>query len=249
MANQFSRRNTVMHKIINIKERQSLADTLRLMSNGICLFLISLLVLLAAPQTHAARVSLRPPAHDVTVSLSPVDIQAFTPISATGSPVTFKTSQSVTGASFTTVWSFAVNGPNSADIGLTGISYDWSRFETFSLNIANNNESAWSFKASVSDGVNTATSATQSLAPSPASVFTAFNVDLLGLDLTAITSIFVTVSGDLPINGFDRTAEYTIATEPMIAAVPVPAATWLFGSALGLLFWVRKRQYPVSGAE
>jgi len=232
MTNQFSERNTMMRKIISIRERQSLADTFRVMSNGICLLSISLLMLIAAPQAHAA-----------AVSLGPADIQAFTQLSATGSPVTFKTSQSATGASFTTVWGFAVNGPNSADIGLTGIGYDWTGFDTFSLKILNNNESAWSFKASVSDGVNTATSATQSLAPNPAGVFTVFNVDLLSLDVTAITSIFVTVSENLPINGFDRTAEFTIAT------IPVPAATWLFASALGLLLWVRTRQYPASGTE
>jgi hypothetical protein len=204
------------------------------MSNRICLLSISLLVLLAAPQAHA-----------MTVSLSPADIQGFTPISATGSPVTFKTSESTTGASFTTAWTFDVLGQNSADIGLTGICYDWSGFDTFSLKIANNDESAWSFAASVFDGTNTAASATQSL--DPVSAFTALNVNLSGLNLTSINSIFVTVSEHLPVNGFDRTAEYSIAVA--VAAVPVPAATWLFGSALCLLLWVRKRAISVSGTE
>ena len=169
------------------------------------------------------------------VSLSPADIQNFSQIGSagTGSPLfTGKTSDTATGAGFTTLWGSGVNGVNSADIGETGLGLDWTGFDTFSLNIANDNENAWYFTISVSDGSNTVTSSSQ-LLPND-SIANLFSVDITSLDLTMIDSAFITVSADLPINEFDRTAEYTIST------VPVPAAAWLFGSALGLLGWVRR---------
>jgi len=166
------------------------------------------------------------------VSLSPADIQAFTQLSGSGSPVTFKTAQSATGASYTTLWSFAVTGAQSADIGLCCLGYDWSGKDTFALAIANHNESPWSFSVSVSDGAGTATSATQTLAPG--GIDTLFSVDISGLNLAAIQSVFVTVSAVLPINGIDRTAEYRITV------VPLPASAGFFVSALSLLVWMRR---------
>lgn len=169
----------------------------------------------------------------MVVSLSPASIKSFTQISATGSPATIKTSESPAGAGFTTVWGFAVSGVNSADIGASGLGLDWSGFDTFSLNVANDNENSWSFSVSVWDGATTATSTSQLLPNN--SLASLFSVDITGLNLSTINSVFVTVSAELPIDGNDRTAEYTIST------VPVPAAAWLFGSALGLLGWRRRR--------
>jgi len=183
------------------------------------------LALLVPLQAYATPVSV--------VSLSPADIQIFTQISATGSPVTIKTSDTTAGAGFTTVWSSSVTGVNSADVGTTGLGLDWSGFNTFALNIANDNENSWLFSISVSDGTTTVTSSGQTLPNN--SVASLFSVDITSLDLTMINSVFVTVGADLPINGFDRTAEYTIST------VPVPAAFWLFGSALGLLGWSKRK--------
>jgi len=173
-------------------------------------------------------------ANAMGVSFAATDIQSFSQISATGSPFTFKTGEFADGAGFVTLWSFMVTGTNSADIGLTGLGYDWSFFDTFSLNIANNNESTWAFSVSVSDSVGSiATSSVQSLINN--GMPNTFTVDIRGLDRTAIESVFVTIMGDLPINGFDRTGEYTITT------VPVPAALWLFSSALCLVGWARWR--------
>jgi len=186
------------------------------------------MTLVAALQANAA-----------TVTLSPANIQSFTQISATGSPVTIKTSDTSLGAGFTTVWGSSVTGVNSADNGTTGLGLDWSGFDTFSLNIANDNENSWSFSVSVFDGTTTVTSAGQLLPNN--SVANLFSVDITSLTLTAIDSVFVTVSANLPINGNDRTAEYTINT------VPVPAAAWLFGSALGLLGWLRRKSAYFAG--
>lgn len=179
-----------------------------------------------------AAVALPSRATAAIVSLSPADIQAFTQLSGSGSPVTFKTAESATGASYTTLWSFSVSGAQSADIGLCCLGYDWTGKDTFALAVANHNESPWSFSVSVSDGATTATSATQTLAPD--GVDSLFSVDISGLNLAAIQSVFVTVSAVLPINGIDRTAEYRITV------VPLPASAGFFVSALSLLVWMRR---------
>ena len=67
-------------------------------------------------------------------------------------------------------------------------------------------------------------------------VFTTYMVDLAGISDETIKSIYITVSAILPIEGHDRTAEYSIA-----APIPIPGSAWLFISALGLLAWVRQR--------
>lgn len=172
-------------------------------------------------------------AHAATVNLAPGIIQGFTELAATGSPITVKTNEGPLGASFTTLWGFSVTGPNSVDVGATGLGLDWSGFDTFQLFVANDNESTWQFAVSVSDGVTTRTSAQAGLPPDGA--LNSFTVDLTGLVLTSIDSVFVTVGGNLPLEGIDRTAEYTIA------AVPVPGAAALFASALAGLGWLRRR--------
>jgi len=50
-------------------------------------------------------------------------------------------------------------------------------------------------------------------------------------------SVFIVLNSDF--NGFD--SRFT-STGTAHTTIPVPAAAWLFGSALGLLGWVRRRQ-------
>ena len=173
------------------------------------------------------------PLQAATVTLSPEDIKAFTQLDGTGNPTTFKTSESGLGAGFTTTWLFDVSGSQSANVGVAGLGYDWTGNDSFAILVANNNENTWDFSVSVSDGTATNTSAVQSLPNDDTPRL--FVVDLAGLNVAEIQSVYVTVAGDLPIGGDDRTAEYHVQV------VPVPAAAWMFGSALGLLAWVRRR--------
>jgi hypothetical protein len=54
---------------------------------------------------------------------------------------------------------------------------------------------------------------------------------------------FNSISMSLKFNNFDFSANGDVElTLNSITAVPVPAAVWLFGSALGLLGWMRRRQ-------
>ena len=170
-----------------------------------------------------------------TVTLTTAQIQGFTQIGSSGPnvPATVKTNNDGLGASFTTLWGASADGVHAAFVGLTGLSLDWSAFDTFSMTIANNNENGWDFNVFVFDGTTT-NSATLLTLPSDDS-FTTFVVDLTGLTTTTITAVALTVSADLPIGGSDRNAEYTVH------AVPVPASVWLFSSALGLLVWIRRK--------
>ena len=57
-------------------------------------------------------------------------------------------------------------------------------------------------------------------------------------DVTVVvtaSTISIKRSSPFPINGLNQANEY------LFTVVPVPAAVWLFGSALGLLGWVRRR--------
>ena len=177
----------------------------------------------------------------VTVTLTPAEIQAFaqTGSGGGGSPQTFKTNNDAFGASFTTLWNPMDSGQQTAFVGLTGLSgsVDWSAFDTFAIQIANNDEHGWAFSVFVSDGTLT-TPPSFGFFPSDG-LFSTLAVDLTGLTLTNIDAIFLAVSANLPIGGFDRTAEYTVHL------VPIPAAVWLFGSGLGLLGWMRKRKGAV----
>jgi hypothetical protein len=65
-------------------------------------------------------------------------------------------------------------------------------------------------------------------------------VDLTGTGLVSLTEAFdINTNGD--IVGIGVTASGAERAF-MITAVPVPAAVWLLGSALGLLGWTRRRR-------
>jgi probable HAF family extracellular repeat protein len=65
-------------------------------------------------------------------------------------------------------------------------------------------------------------------------------VDLSGTDIVALTQAYdVNANGDIVGVGITSTGEQKAF---VLTAVPVPAAVWLFGSALGALGWIRRRR-------
>jgi uncharacterized membrane protein len=65
-------------------------------------------------------------------------------------------------------------------------------------------------------------------------------VDLTGTGLVTLSMAYdVNANGDIVGVGLTSTGEQKAF---MLTAVPIPAAVWLFGSALGLLGWVRRRK-------
>ena len=61
---------------------------------------------------------------------------------------------------------------------------------------------------------------------------------LLGSDLTGgqVSTILASSLIQTDVGG-----KFVSITPVLIVAIPVPAAVWLFGSALGLLGWIRRQ--------
>jgi len=173
------------------------------------------------------------PVHASTISLDPADIQGFTYLDSTGA-IPDNTSDIIdgttdSGAAFAVSWD-GVSGDVTADIGKTGLNIGASTGDTFKLLIGNTNENPWDFSLTVITDNGTFSSSTVELPNLTPPEFTLFSVDLNGAGITKITDVYITVGADIPLPGLggdtDRTAEFTVH------AVPLPAAVWLFGSAL-----------------
>jgi hypothetical protein len=79
---------------------------------------------------------------------------------------------------------------------------------------------------------------------SPLSLFVVANgdpgADTFGVDILMETAIPGSVIGnDFPLSNDDFGGRQFLY--PYVAAVPIPSAVWLFGSALGLLGWMRRK--------
>jgi len=172
------------------------------------------------------------------VSLNLNDILGFSQLNFSGSvsAQSAQTNVDANGVTFLTFWVLG-NGQVSADIGSQGLSLDWSAFDTFSQSILNHDENTWNFSLSASDGISTQTSSTIGIAPDQEQ---SFSVNLLPLaNLNSIEEIYITFSANLPLPGLDTVSEYELSFT--VNEVPLPASSWLFGSAIMGLGLVRRK--------
>ena len=172
------------------------------------------------------------------VSLNLNDILGFSQIDFSGSvsAQSAQTNVDANGVTFLTFWVLG-DGEVSADIGSQGLTLDWSAFDTFSQSILNHDENTWNFSLSASDGISTQTSSTIGIAPDQES---SFSVNLLPLaNLNSIEEIYITFSANLPLPGLNTVSEYELSFT--VNEVPLPASSWLFGSAIMGLGLVRRK--------
>ena len=172
------------------------------------------------------------------VSLNLNDILGFSQLNFSGSvsAQSAQTNVDANGVTFLTFW-VSGDGQVSADIGSQGLSLDWSAFDTFSQSILNHDENTWNFSLSASDGISTQTSSTIGIAPDQEQ---SFSVNLLPLaNLNSIEEIYITFSANLPLPGLDTVSEYELSFT--VNEVPLPASSWLFGSAIMGLGLVRRK--------
>ena len=171
------------------------------------------------------------------VSLNLNDILGFSQLNFSGSvsAQSAQTNVDANGVTFLTFWVLG-DGEVSADIGSQGLTLDWSAFDTFSQSILNHDENTWNFSLSASDGISTQTSSTIGIAPDQEQ---SFSVNLLPLaNLNSIEEIYITISANLPLP-LDTVSEYELSFT--VNEVPLPASSWLFGSAIMGLGLVRRK--------
>ena len=182
------------------------------------------------------------------VSLNSDEIQDMVPVNQGAPAFSFITNETDEGAVFLTFWLSFQNGYSLGSMS-TPISWsaDWTEHTSFQQRIVNRDESPWTFSMSIDDGSNVYTSNSLTLAgvsgdeitPNVTEGILSFDFSTLELetiDLANISSVSLNISGILPVNNYDRVAEYEVAFEVGdLNPVPLPASLLLFSSALALL--------------
>ena len=182
------------------------------------------------------------------VSLNSDEIQDMEPVNQGAPAFSFMTNETDDGAIFLTFWLSFQNGYSSGSMS-TPVSWsaDWSEHTSFQQRIINRDESPWTFSMSIDDGSSTYTSNSLLLAGVSEDEVTAnvtegilsfdfSTLELETVDLANIASVTLKISAVLPVNNYDRVAEYEVAFEVGdLNPVPLPASLLLFSSALALL--------------
>ena len=165
------------------------------------------------------------PAAATTLTLSQVQIAEFTQLDVSDAAIlTFQTSPS----DFTILYMDPVTGDHYADVGLAGLAIGWADGDTFELNVANNNEHAWTFalwtetflgvvagpEVTIAVGAN----ANVGVMLSAADFAGAGDIERVWLRVTSPIGI--------PNTNNDRTAEFRVAPVPE----PSAAAVFAFGT-------------------
>jgi hypothetical protein len=179
-----------------------------------------------------------------SISLDLATLDTFTILNddPAGSVTTFDRTESTSfGTDFTdyTVDFQDLTQTAFAHVGASGLGLDWTAFDQFVINLRNQNENTgWEFSVVVEDGFGgSASSAVQILPVVPdTGPFSAFSVDITGLDRSDIDTVFFRVGGDLPLGTTDTTAEF--AAQP----IPMPATLALLGAGIIGLGVLGRRQ-------
>lgn len=152
------------------------------------------------------------------VHLTSAELDSFLFLSSTG-PSSFAGSPFFTGGGhYSVIWPATANGPATVTSNLVLLLPRGQAGDTFELSLENVNENAWDFAVTIFDGA-VQTSGPISL---PNGNSHTFSFVLNG----AMTEVWLTVGGALPVNGSDRNAEYRLV------AVPEPASLALLGAGL-----------------
>ena len=192
------------------------------------------------------------------VSLNSDEIQDMEPVNQGAPAFSFMTNETDDGAVFLTFWLSLQNGYSSGSMS-TPVSWsaDWSEHTSFQQRIINRDESSWTFSMSIDDGSSTYTSNSLLLAGVSEDEVTAnvtegilsFDFSTLEfetVDLANIASVTLKISAVLPVNDYDRVAEYEVAFEvDDLNPVPLPASLLLFSSALALLLLRRNNNKTI----
>ncbi|MDA8693862.1 hypothetical protein N9L91_01500 [Pseudomonadales bacterium] len=182
------------------------------------------------------------------VSLQSGEIQDMVAVDQGAPAFSFKTDHTDDGAVFLTFWLYIENGYRVGSIA-TPVSWnaDWSDHSLFQQRIINRDESPWTFSMSIDDGANIYTSNVLALAGvsgdeiSPnvtegTLLFDFSSLEFESVDLSNISSVSLNISGVLPVDNYDRVAEYELAFEVGdVNPVPIPSSMLLFASSLMLL--------------
>ncbi len=156
------------------------------------------------------------------------------------------------GAFFVSYWHKSFLGDSQAgvetpDSWTSDWNFDFSTIDSFQQQVINRDENYWTFQATINVNNNVElNSSSLTLGSSdgssvnPAAAQGTLFVDLSSIAITTINWIKFTVSADLPIETYDRLAEYELRYMSSPNQVPLPPSYLLFVSSI-IMILIRKK--------